>query len=91
MEAVTNHRICLDGRKNGIITGVHKVISFDTERAELNTDMGKLTIKGAELHMSKLDSDSCELEFTGRIDSMEYSEITEPGKVASKIFGRLFR
>lgn len=91
MENISKHRVSIDARKNGIITGVLKVISFDVEKAELKTDMGKLTIKGDDLHMSKLDSDACELEFSGCVNSLEYSDNISAGKTATKVFGRLFR
>ncbi len=91
MELAEKHGICLNERKNGIVTGVKKVLCFGMNEAELNTELGKLTIKGEDLHMEKYDSDTGELEFKGQVVSIAYSEIMDPGKTASKIFGRLFK
>lgn len=91
MELAAKHGICLNERERGTVTGVKKVLCFDEKEAELNTELGKLTIKGENLHMEKYDSDSGDLEFQGCVLSITYSEIMEPGKAASKVFGRLFR
>ena len=36
------------------LTGVREVVSFDENQVVMDTDMGLLTIKGKDLHVSRL-------------------------------------
>ena len=40
------HKIWLSGRKNGTISGVCDVVSFDEHEILVDTEMGLLTIRG---------------------------------------------
>lgn len=86
-----NHRFSLDGRKHGILTGIREVESFDTQLVVLATEQGRLTIKGNELHVTRLDVDKGELEFSGLVDSMAYSEIRTAGQMTTGVLKRLFK
>lgn len=90
-QSTRGHNLSLANRKHGLLTGVKEVISFDTDMVVLATEQGKLTIKGEELHVSKLDVDKGELELSGKVDSLVYSELRTPGQVASGVLGRLFK
>ena len=48
------HKLILQNRGKGNITGICDVVSFDENAVVLDTDMGLLTIKGKELHVSRL-------------------------------------
>lgn len=85
------HKVSVDGRKRGVITGISEVEAFDTELVMLATEQGRLAIKGSELRVIRLDPDKGEIEFSGRIDSMTYSEIRTAGKTAGGIIKRLFK
>ena len=46
------HRVVLENRSKGTVTGIQDVVSFDENQIVLDTDMGLLTIKGKNLHVS---------------------------------------
>ena len=73
-EIKTPHIVNLEGRKNLTITGVKEVGSFDEQEITAHTDMGKLLIKGDNLNIKKLNLDACDLEITGKICSLNYSD-----------------
>lgn len=84
------HRLMLERQKGGTITGIREVISFDEKEILLNTEEGKLDIKGEALHVKHLDLESGEISLEGRIDSLSY-----PGRKKDKkeesLLKRLFR
>ena len=47
------HKIVLNNRNQGNLTGILDVISFDENTIVLDTDMGLLTIKGKDLHVNR--------------------------------------
>lgn len=86
-----SHRLSLGNRRSGSLTGIRKVISFDPEMVVLETEQGNLTVKGHEMHVTRLDVDKGELEFSGTVDSMTYSEPRSAGHVTSGILKRMFK
>ena len=68
-----SHKILMDNRKKGSITGVADVISFDLKEILLETTMGMLTIKGQDLKVTRLSVEKGEVDLTGQIDSMTYT------------------
>lgn len=85
------HHLCLDERSKGMITGIQKVESFDEALVVLVTTQGKLTIKGKEMHVIRVDVERGELEFSGIVDSMTYSDIHAISKGAKGVFKRMFQ
>ena len=85
------HKLILSNRRTGTITGVADVISFDITEVLLETEQGMLMIKGKDLHVKRLTLEKGELDITGRIDSMIYSDMSPKAKENSSLFGRLFR
>ena len=55
-----NHKLCLDERQDISISGVLKVEAFSDKEISLLTVMGKLTIKGENLHIEKLNVEAAE-------------------------------
>ena len=49
-----SHKLELYNREKGTMTGILDVISFDEHTIVLDTDMGFLTNKGKDLHVSRL-------------------------------------
>ena len=68
------HRIILDERERLSVTGVTDVIAFDEETITADTDMGVITIRGENLHISKLNLEDGILQTDGNIDGIEYSD-----------------
>ncbi|MBR5509492.1 MAG: sporulation protein YabP [Lachnospiraceae bacterium] len=85
------HKINMMNRRTGSITGVADVISFDISEVLLETEMGMLQIKGADLHVNRLSLEKGEIDLEGRIDSIQYSEISDFKKGGESLLNRLFR
>ena len=84
------HRMELENRGAGRITGIQDVVSFDENQVVLDTDMGLLTIKGKDLHVSRLTVEKGELEVEGQVDSLAYSSNEAYRKTGQSILSRLF-
>ena len=69
------HKLLLNNRRTGTVSGVTDVISFDIAEILLETEQGMLTIKGADLHVNR----------------MSYSEVTDFHKAGASLLGRLFK
>ena len=71
------HKLELQNRERGSITGVQDVVSFDENQIILDTDMGLLTLKGKNMHVSRLTLENCDnrvsLPMAGHIDSLNAS------------------
>lgn len=85
------HKITVIGRKSGTITGISDVLSFDENEILLDTDMGRMSIKGKELHISRLSLELGEAEMEGKVDSISYSEKGHKKKQEGSLVSRLFR
>lgn len=85
------HKIAVIGRKSGTITGISDVLSFDEHEILLDTEMGMLTIKGKELHISRLSLELGEADMEGKVDSIVYSERGHKKKQEGSLVSRLFR
>ena len=84
------HRVSMSDRNWMQISGVLEVISFDPEEIILNTEEGKMQIKGTGLQVKQLVIENGEVEIEGRPDSISYTEIKKPVTTTS-LFSRIFR
>ncbi|MBR1598146.1 MAG: sporulation protein YabP [Lachnospiraceae bacterium] len=89
--SIKAHRITLNNRGTGVVTGVNAVISFDPNEILLETEQGMLLIKGTELNVTKLTLEKGEVEIDGRVDSFTYSDIKPGMKDDNSILNRLFK
>lgn len=80
------HSIIIDDRKKIIITGVSDVESFDEQTVMLMTPAGELMIKGAGLHITKIDVVSGDLSLEGIIDEVSYGDTKMEGGFLSRLF-----
>ena len=85
------HKVILENRSCGTITGIQDVVSFDENQIVLDTDMGLLTIKGKNLHVSRLTLEKGETDIDGSIDSLAYSSNDAYRKSGESLFARLFK
>ena len=85
------HKLILNNRRCGNLTGVSDVLSFDENEIILETDQGMLMMKGKELHVSRLMLDKGEVDIDGRIDSVTYSEQASRTERTESLLGRLFK
>ena len=56
------------------LKGVNNVDEFDEEKIVLQTELGKLEIKGQHLNVTSLDVEHGSLQIDGIIDSFSYVE-----------------
>ena len=78
-KSMAPHRLMLERQTGGTITGIREVISFDEKEILMQTEEGKLSVKGEALHVKHLDLEHGELSLEGRIDSLVY-----PGRKKDK-------
>ncbi len=88
---IKGHKITLNNRGSGLVTGVNAVISFDPNEVLLETEQGVLLIKGTDLNVTKLTLDKGEVEVDGRVDSFTYSDLKPGLKGENGLFNRLFK
>lgn len=84
------HSLTLEERKNGRLTGIQDVHSFNENEILLLTDAGKVLIKGEQLHVKGLDLEMGEAEIEGKVNSISY--LTKNAqKKEEPLLKRLFR
>ena len=82
------HCISWNNRQKGSVTGVKDVYSFDEDTVVLETEQGRMTIKGKHLHIGRLLLEQGEAELEGQVDSIVYSGNADKN---SSLVRRLFR
>ena len=82
--------LILENREKLNITGVLDVLSFDDQMVIVETELGLLTIKGDNLRINKLSTDTEEVTIEGKIINLAYSEKTTVGKEGS-LFIKIFK
>lgn len=87
---VFNHTISLTERKNLVVTGVKKIDNFDDKEFLLETSMGFLKVKGADLEIVKLDTYQGNVSIKGKISNLDYSE-TETKSKEDSFISKLFK
>jgi sporulation protein YabP len=87
------HLIKIEERENIYVTGVNEVISFDDETIIADTQLGNLVIRGNDLHISKLNLDTSELEVSGNICELKYDQQdkTSKNKSSSSFWEKIFK
>ena len=68
------HTLSLAARKSASIAGVTQVDSFDERLVLLKTDCGELSVEGEGLHVGALDITKGEIENTGHICAVCYTD-----------------
>ena len=90
-QAVSAHKVLLQGRKQAELTGVKEIVSFDAKEVVLNTQQGVLLIRGDDLFVKRLTVEKGEVDLEGKIDSMIYSEKAGGTKDKESFVKRLFQ
>lgn len=84
------HKLMIENRQGGTVTGVSDVISFDEKDILLLTQSGKLSIKGEQLHVKRLNLEKGEVDIEGKIDSLLYMT-KNAEKTGESFFKRMLR
>ena len=85
------HKLVVNNRKTSTVTGVLDVLSFDLNEILLETEQGMLMVKGTDLHVIRLTVEKGEVDLSGNIDSIAYSDVHAEQKQGENLFARLFR
>ena len=87
----TLHNLILENRRKLSVSGIDEVESFNEEEIILITSHSAvLVIRGMELHITKLNVDTGDVNITGEISSMDYLEESAKKK-GTGILSRLLR
>lgn len=82
--------LILENREKLNVSGVLDVLSFDDQIIIIETELGLLTVKGDNLRINKLSTDTEEVIVEGNIFNLAYSERNNSGKDSS-IFSKIFK
>lgn len=74
------HSIIMEDRKKLTVSGVTDIQSFDEQTIIAETDMGELTIRGWNLHITRLNLEQTELMVDGEISSLTYTDVRPQAK-----------
>lgn len=85
------HRLTIENRALSTMTGIREVVSFDEHQVILDTDMGLLTLKGKELHVSRLTLEKGEVDLNGNIESIAYSSNESFRRSGESLLSKLFK
>ncbi|WP_294783571.1 sporulation protein YabP [uncultured Eubacterium sp.] len=91
-QAARQHKIILNNRGTCALNGISDILSFDVNEILLETEMGMLMIRGMDLHVNRLNLEKGEVDLSGKIDSIQYSDVNK-GKngQGESLLGRLFK
>lgn len=87
MEQNFNQNIIVENRKQISIGGVKDCLGFDEETITVLTVLGKLIIKGENMHIQNFDTKSGELIAEGKVNAIIYTAQQNN----KSIFGKIFR
>lgn len=84
----TIQNVIIENRKRLNISGVKEVSSFDDETVLLDTALGKMTVKGEELHIESFNTATGDLTAVGKVHAVVYMS---DAKISGGFLSRLFR
>ena len=82
------HNIIMEERKKLSVSGVLDIDSFDEQTIIAIAEQGELTIRGSNLHITRLNLEQSELLVEGEVSSLAYTDIRPQAK---GIFAKVFR
>ena len=85
------HKVLINNRKSGNLTGILDVISFDISEILLETELGMLHIKGKDLHVNRLNLEKGEVDIEGMIEAFSYSQVPTGIKKTESLLGKIFK
>lgn len=80
-----NHNIILEDRKRFNLSGIKDVLTFDEETVLLDTNLGRLSIKGDGLRISNFNNETGDLTGEGKIFAIIYSSQESQGGFFAKL------
>ena len=86
-KTVKAHKLVVNNRKTSILD----VLSFDLNEILLETEQGMLLVKGTDLHVNRLSVEKGEVDLSGTIDSVSYSNISQAKKQEESFWTKMFK
>ena len=84
------HSLVMENRRRLVISGVKEVEGFTETEVRLYTDMGQITVKGRNMKVNQVSTETGELIMNGDlINSIVYSE--KPKRTPNNFITKLFR
>ena len=83
------HNAVLEDRAHLTLSGVQDVDAFDEESIQVVTPLGALTVRGHDLHISRLSLEMGEMAVDGTITALLYAEPTREKE--GSLLRRMFR
>ena len=80
------HKLVVNNRKTSMV-----VLSFDLNEILLETEQGMLMVKGKDLHVNRLSVEKGEVDLSGHIDSIAYSDVHQNAGQSENFFMKLFK
>ena len=80
-----------NNRKQMNLTGIKDVVAFDLNQVLLESSLGMIHIKGNDLKVTRLSIEKGEVNITGHIDSIVYSDVKTYGEKGKSFIKRMFR
>ena len=84
------HEIKISDRNRIFLTGIKKINSFDSEEFLMESSLGNIHLKGANLEIIKLDTQDGNVKIKGKINSIVYLDGKEKNKQES-LLSKLFK
>ncbi len=81
-----NHHLIMENGKKLTLSGVKDVLAFDEETIQMETALGRMTVKGTAMRIIGFDHETGDLTAEGRFYAVAYSAQESGG-----FFSRLFR
>ena len=70
---------------------LQKDFQFDLNEILLETEQGMLLVKGTDLHVNRLSVEKGEVDLSGTIDSVSYSNISQAKKQEESFWTKMFK
>lgn len=90
-KTVFKHKVVVEQRELALLTGILDVISFDEESIIAETDLGIIILRGANLHVNRLNLDNGELDIDGEISSVIYEDTNSFSKGKASFLSKMFK
>ena len=87
---VTTQKISINDRKNISIIGINNIEAFDSDEFIINTNFGKILLKGEDLEILKLDVQNGNVSIKGKINSLAYIDSNMPANKEG-VFKKIFK
>ena len=86
LKSALPHNVVLEDRRVLRVSGVCDVDSFDEQTVIAFTNMGEMTVRGEDIHISRLNVDTGELELEGNFYALTYTDSPKQSGFFSKLF-----